>query len=233
MSKLIKKDINDLKDKTSQFGLEVSTFEDQVKKQEYPVVYVDISNSSIEYLEYEGGVLRVYTSWDSYKDYNLFSKTLCQLCDIVESEYPGVSCKLLTPKVALVPVLQLSMFSSRSIMKIDIDKSPVMLSDYHPDILSNISSFSLGNPSYLVIDAFNEDGPLSFQVTGTNNLFVDDIGTAIVQHDLNRFYLLAKTEQVYSTKTLLNYALENDITKHQKELLVSHFLESHDMYGTT
>ncbi len=231
MSKLIKQDINDIKNRPGRDGLVSNTFEDQLDLLKYPAIYVDISASSIEYLEYDSGILRIYNTWEDYNEYNLFSKTLIQLCEIIETNIAGSSAKLISANVAMLSCLLISRFSSRNIMNVQIDKSPLLLTDFHPDTLENICSIESDNPSYSVLDVKDENNKsVDYSVSPKYNLFVNQLGEAIVQYDLKRFFFLIREENLVTTKFLLNHALTYEIEWAEKNLLVEQFLETHNIF---
>ncbi len=233
MSNLIQIDVVDKQVPIKQVGLVESTFEDQVTSKSYPAIYVDLSTSDIRRLSINSGVLSITDVNGVVVFYNVFYKTLLDVCKIINDNTNGGTAVLVSENVGLVSSLQIPHFSSVHIISVDLDKSPYMLTDLHPDTLENLLSFEPTNPSYSVIDVIDENGDsIPYTLSTTRNLYVDRLGKALVEYKINKFVLNIREDNLISTKYLLNLALDNPdlINQPEKDILLSQFLNSVNMF---
>lgn len=233
MSSLIKTQINSKKSHISRVGLLESNYEDQLDLQKYPAIYVDLSSSDINYLSIDSGILTIVDLLLQENRFNIFSKTLLEVCEIINNNTNGGAAYLLSDKLGLVSSLFITRFYSKSIMNIQSDKSPLLLSDFHPDILENILTISDTNPEYSIIDTLDEHGDtISYSLIG-HNLYMNRLGRILVEYNLNKFILTIKEENLITTKYLRNFALDypDQVSIAEKNILLTQFIKAHNSFN--
>lgn len=232
MSKLVKSSINDTKS-TNKNGLVESNFEDQIQGIRVPAIYVDISESDIYGISINSGILRIYNDFSTYTDYNVFSKPLAEICNVLRDNIPNSTAHLLSKNIGFATGIQLTSFTSSQIFNINIDKSPLQLSDFHPDCLENVILLDEDTAKYSVINVVDVNGnPIPYNLETSSNLYVENLGKAIIDYRLRKFVLLFKEDNLISTKYLLSFALSNpnSISIPEKNLLLDQFLNSINMF---
>lgn len=220
MSKLIEVDLNDQKVKGSQNGLTEKTFYKQIYTDKYPAIYIDLG--TITFFSFKDGILTINNTV-----YNMFSRHIIDIVKAVRSN--GGVAWLASSQIALYPALFLDNILSQEYINVSIDKSPILISDFIPDIINNLISIDSTNLAFNVLSVFdsNED-TINFEyISSTHNLYVDKLGTAILQYNINKFFMLLSTERLLTTKALTINPI--DLTEFEKSLLINPILETNNM----
>ena len=230
MGKLVPLNTIDKPNSSLKDGLYASSFEDQITDTKYPVIFVDLTSSDIEAISIKDGIMTItVNSTETY--YDMFSDIIINICKTINSVNGSNIAFVLSRKVACIPVLLLNNFSSRSVFDIDIDKSPINLKDFHPDILDNLIDMDDESINYTVKAVTDvDDETVSYTLKDSSNLYVDGLGEIIVQYDVRKFFLLARNLNVSTTKELNNYASTNEVTQFEKRLITENYLNTHDIF---
>lgn len=220
MSRLIPISLDDRKTRQSYAGLTESDFYDQVEADLYPAIYVDLSASSIASLSFDDGILKIDSS-----TINLFSGNILDIVKQIRGA--GGQAWITSEKIALCPALFVQNFQSLDYIRVEIDKSPINIGDFHTRAINNIVDTI---PTYTVLDVVNDtNDKVDYSFTSTNNLYVDELGTAVVQYSVKKFILLINRNRLLSTKYLIKYAKDNTINSFEKSILLNQFLNTFNM----
>jgi hypothetical protein len=137
----------------------------------------------------------------------------------------GVNCFLVNQDVAAYPAILLDDIRSSTAIQIDVNSSPVRLSEHHAPtsmnlvtideskILRNIAVVADGNQSYL-----DDNSEFSYEVEN-GLLYVNNIGIntkCIMTYKISKYFLFSKRENVLNA--------HNAIDKYSRSNVYSHIL---------
>jgi hypothetical protein len=225
MAKLQPIAISDKKPEITYFGLTEDTFYKQIDGLRLPVVYLELpSNINIEFRD---GILTIITNGNT-QYINLFSKTVVELVQALRDH--SIVAYLVSDSVATMPVLFVENSQSLDYINIKIDKSPIYIGDFNTLAIRNIPEITSTNPTYNILKVFDSNKKdINFNYVGASkNLFVDSLGTAIMEFRINKYSLFMNRERLLSTKSLIKYAKQSDINSYEKGLILDQFINTFD-----
>lgn len=219
MSKLIKVPISDQQSKKSNYALTETNFYKQLGTPKYPAIYIDLGSTGP--LTFNDGILTIGNNV-----YNMFSRHVIDIVQAIITN--GGQAWLTSPNLALYPALFLENIQSSQIVNIELQKSPTVLSDFIPSIVNNLITIDPTHFTFTIKTIFDSnDDEISYSYNdSTHNLYVDILGTVLVECTASQFVMFARIDKLLSTKSLLK---SPTITEFEKSLILDTLVDNSNM----